>query len=175
MEPLEFYIDLDGLGTNWQDYVLQTHFPEFNDIEDLNQHPQRAELIRGVYEREPRLFRNLPPLMKYQQLLSHLTKRRVRWMILTAAGSDHPCYHTAREDKLTYIHRHFGVDSSKVIVSRASEDKYLYAGKGKVLVDDFGRNCREWEQAGGSAILVEANVYCIDELIKRVDSLIDNA
>lgn len=175
MKPLYFYIDLDGLGTNWQDYVLQTHFPEFKDIDELNQHPKRAELIRSVYEREPRLFRNLPPIMKYKQLLSHLTTRRVNWMILTAAGSDHPCYHTAREDKLIYLQQHFGVDSSKVIVAPSSEDKVVYAGKGKVLIDDFGRNCREWEDEGGMSIQVEANVYCIDELIKRVDSLIEDA
>lgn len=175
MELLEFYIDFDGLGTNWQDYVLKTHFPEFKNIEELNQHPHRTELIRSMYEREPNLFRNLPPLMKYQQLLSLLTELNVRWNILTAVGSDHPCYQTAREDKLHYIQHHFGVESNKVIVSQTSEDKYLYARKGAVLVDDFRRNCREWEEAGGTAIFVEANVYSIDDLIKRVTNLIHNA
>lgn len=169
-----FYIDLDGLGANWQDYVLEQHFPDFKDIEELNQHPERATLIREVYVREPRLFRNLPPIARYKQLLDHLTKRMVNWTILTAAGADHPCYHTAREDKLRYVRQHFDVDSDKIIVTRTSENKILYSGNEKVLIDDFGRNCREWELAGGTSILVEANEYCIDDLIERVDKLIDN-
>lgn len=169
-----FYLDFDGLGSNWQDYVLKNHFPDFKSIEELNQHPDRAALIKGVYEREPRLFRNLPPIEKYGQLLSHLTNRCVNWMILTAAGSDHPCYHTAREDKLHHIRHNFGVSSDKVIVARTSENKILYSGVGKVLIDDFHRNCHEWESVGGQSILVEANNYDIDDLIKRVDDIIDN-
>lgn len=175
MESLEFNIDLDGLGTNWQGYVLQNHFPEFENIEVLNQHPRRIELMRGIYEREPRLFRNLPKIDKYQRLLRHLTERGVTWRILTAIGSEHPSPDLVREDKLAYLWEHFGVSSDKIIISDASEDKVSYAGKGKVLIDDFKRNCREWEGAGGTALYVEANTYCIDDLIKRVDSLIDNA
>lgn len=40
--------------------------------------------------------------------------------------------------------KHFGVPADKVIVTESSGQKKAYASRGNLLVDDYGRNCREW-------------------------------
>lgn len=168
---MHIFIDLDGLGANWVDYVLKYHFP-FKDIDVLNQHPDRLLLTRDMYRKDPNLFYKLEPIKQFGKLLKWLTDRNVPWNILTAAESCHECYETVVNDKLRFLKEKFDVSPEKVIVTKTSSDKVNYSGVGKGLIDDFERNCREWEASGGIAWHVEANVYCVDELLTRIEQVL---
>lgn len=168
----DFFVDLDGIGSNWQDYVLKNHFPSFSDIEELNQHPQREELIREVYAKDTHLFLKLPPIDKYNVIINHLKKRMVNWMVLTSAGSLHPDFNMARGDKIRYLQKHFKIPADKVIVTEESSDKQFWSRPGRTLIDDFRRNCDEWEEMGGTAILVEPNIYDVDQVCDKIDAIL---
>jgi 5'(3')-deoxyribonucleotidase len=152
-------VDLDGVGANWQSYVISRHFKGMS-IDELNQHPDRLQLLRQMYKREPRLFLNLPVIPQYGQFLDALTARDIPWKILTAAGDDHPVYETVKNDKLLWLKQRFGIEEDRVIITQASSDKHQYAHEQAVLVDDFVSNCRQWEAAGGIAVHVDRVWYC---------------
>lgn len=166
---VQCYVDLDGVGANWQSYVISRHFPGMT-IEELNTHPERLTLLRKMYQREQRLFLNLPVIPQYQRFLAGLTARGITWKILTAAGADHPSYETVKNDKLLWLKQRFDITEEQVIITEASEDKHQYAKPGVVLVDDFMTNCQRWEGAGGVAVHVDHVWYCPTELANQVEA-----
>lgn len=167
----EFFIDLDGLGSNWQKYVIDNHYPELT-IGQLNQHHRRDELLIKMYRKDPRLFSKLPVINSYRAILDYLDAKGVPWNILTSASSHHTSYEVVRDDKLEYVSQHFDVSSDRVIVTESSATKVQYAKPGRVLIDDFHRNCTEWVNEGGVAIQVSPNDYCIDMLLNNIEMLL---
>jgi len=165
------YVDLDGLGADWEDYVLEHHFSHLS-ITELNGLPDRDELLSSMYSVEPHLFNNLPVIDKFADLIHALNELSCDWKILTSAGGVHPFYNMVRDDKLTWLYRNFGIVESKVIVTELSSDKVTYAHEDAILIDDFKRNCIEWEQAGGTSIYVDTKVYDVNDLITKVCGLV---
>lgn len=153
------YIDLDGIGANWSGYMLSNHFTEFESIDQLNNHPEMNRLIRNVYIKEPHVFRSLKPIKGYNKVLNAVKSLGIEWKILTAIGKDHPDPEIAREDKLYFLKHHFNIEREQVIITDDSPDKQKYAGAGKILIDDFDKNIKQWNAAGGLGILVTANLY----------------
>lgn len=158
MSEVICYVDLDGVGANWQSYVISRHFPGYT-IEDINKHPERITMLRKMYQKEPRLFLNLPVIPQYGRFLYELNQRDLPWKILTAAGKDHPKYETVKNDKLLWLKQKFDILPDKVIITETSDDKHQYANETSVLVDDFETNCHAWTTAGGIAVHVSEVWY----------------
>ena len=76
---------------------------------------------------------------------------------------------TAKEDKHTWIENNLGIHSSDVhLVSRHMKRKYAISESGQpnVLIDDNPKNIREWQSAGGVAILHVNSLSTIEKLKK---------
>ena len=168
------YLDLDGVGSQWEKYVLANHFPG-KTIDYVNgmDADTRADAFAKMYRRDPRLFYNLEPYPAYRVLLSEIAKLPCKRRILTACGNDHHSYEIVKYDKTRYLEEHFNVPAREVIVCRASADKRTYADSRSILVDDFERNCEEWTAGGGHAIHVNACDYDPMQVIAKIKTLLD--
>ncbi len=68
----------------------------------------------------------------------------------------------------------FDVPREKVVVCPFSSTKSLYAESGRVLVDDFRRNCEEWVAKGGTAILVKPGEPDVPRIIALLTQIAEN-
>ena len=59
---------------------------------------------------------------------------------------------TAGDDKRAWVRRLLSKDIVVNIVYREEKPRYC-SGKDCVLIDDFGKNIKEWEAIGGTGIL----------------------
>jgi hypothetical protein len=164
------YIDSDGVLVDWVSYMLKRHFPGWT-IDELNglEPKRRAETLGAVYEDDPLVFAKLTPFKEAQALIDAVDALGVNWYILTSAGSDHPSFDTAKTSKLYNLCRFNKVTEDKVIVTPASADKQLYAGVGKVLIDDFWKNINQWEEAGGVGVKVSTCGAKLQEIIDWIN------
>lgn len=163
----KLYLDLDGLGSDWQGYVLKK-LPFLNgDIEILNQHPERSAIVTKLYREDPRLFYCLAKIDKYQHLINFAKEHFEEWAILTAGAVEHPSHSTVVRDKRLWCADMFEIPEDKCIVLRKSAAKARYA-KGNILVDDFMKNCKEWEKAGGTAIHATTLIYDVNTVINQI-------
>lgn len=165
------YVDLDGLGADWEGYVISQHFPTMT-IKELNKHPERTQMLAEVYRKDPHLFYRLEPIPQYSELLAAIDKMNCKGFILTASGDTHPDPNMVRLDKTRWLSRYFNIPESQVIVTPTGEDKIAFASPHSVLLDDFDTNCNAFKAAGGHAILVEANTYDVKSLINELDNLV---
>lgn len=167
-------LDSDGLFAVWSGYVVPKYFPtmtlkEFNAIPEI----RRRALIRDVYQKEPNLFYNLPALPEMAKVLTALDRLGADWCILTSGAEDHFDHELVVESKQRWFDKHFGVPADKVIVTETSGQKKDYAGRGRLLVDDFGRNCREWALAGGTAFWVRTEKPNTRDLIRHITNFVE--
>lgn len=158
------FCDVDGVLANF--YAgLEVHFGvDKKSVNDFLLNRDGWELIANE---EPHLFAKLPLLPDAKGLISGLTRLRdngkIRLSILTAIPDEWYRDATMRkrstQDKVTWITRHFQKINAKdvLVVRRRDKQEYvsdeLTAGNpAPVLIDDFSKNIREWEHAGGLGI-----------------------
>lgn len=169
------YLDSDGVFAGWRLYALPKYFPtmtshEFNKLPDL----KRRGLMRDMYQQEPNLFYNLPPNNAMIQVLEFIEKECLPWSILTSGSEDHYDHDLVVDCKERWFDKHFGVPADKIIVTENSGAKAVYAGRGKLLVDDFGRNCREWALKGGTAYWVHTDEPNVRDLIRHIGAFAED-
>ena len=70
---------------------------------------------------------------------------------------------TASEDKISWVRRLLSKDIKVNIVFREEKPQYCY-GKGCILIDDYKKNIREWEEMGGTGVLNENAVKTLEKL-----------
>lgn len=169
--------DSDGLFADWQSYILTHHLPEYEHIDALNAVPaeERSALFQEIYRNDPELFYHLTPILEAKRLIDTVVELGIPWMILTGGTMDHPDYDQLRRSKERFFMRHFGIPRHRIVVTQDSYDKQRYAVRGSLLIDDFGRNCREWAAAGGMAVLCKSNAPDIDAIIKIIKSCHEQA
>lgn len=160
------HFDSDGIFANWEEYVNRVHFPDIT-IDSLNQMESRVRkaAMRDVYMRDPDLFYKLKPIAGAEQLLEFVESARLPWKILTAGSSDHFDIEHVKLCKRLWFATHHSVPSDKIVVVMDSGDKQKYAGHGKILVDDYAKNCNQWADAGGVAIQTTSNQPNIPSII----------
>lgn len=166
-------IDLDGVGADWEAYVLKHHFPYLKDIEGLNKHPYRTKLIKDMYLKDPHLFSKLSPLNQFGTLLNYVISRNLDWRILTAAGSDHHSFNMVVADKLRWLKKNFDVNFDRVVILKTSGEKRKYAGPTDILIDDYALNINEWVASGGIGVHVDGGTYCVNELLQKLDYILN--
>lgn len=171
------FFDSDGVFANWSGYVLPTHFPDLKDVDELTALPKSVyePRMRAVYITDPDIFSKLKPITGSECLIAACEELSIPWSILTAAGEDHYSYDHVRVCKEQWFARYYDLSVEKVVVSRRSSDKKLYAAPGRVLVDDFLRNCEEWAAAGGTAIHCKSNEPNFKEILRVIKSCHEDA
>lgn len=169
------FFDSDGVFADWAGYVLPIHFPDVASIDGLNEGNERiAVRMRQMYMKDPDLFYRLTPIAGTERLIEYVNGQNIPWFILTAVGKHHFSFPHAKVTKKRWFARHFGVDEEKVVVCPFSSTKVLYAEPGRVLVDDYRRNCEEWVAKGGTAILVKAGEPDVPKIITLLTQITEN-
>lgn len=169
------YLDSDGVFAGWRSHVMPKYFPEltvkqFNALPDL----KRRGMLRDIYQREPKLFYNLKPVEGMGAVLDAVDRMGVPWAILTSGAEDHYDHQLVVDCKQRWYDKHFGVPADKVIVTENSGQKKEYAGEGELLVDDFGRNCREWALKGGAALWVHTESPNARDICRHIQNFVDD-
>lgn len=136
------YVDLDGV------------------LADFNAEPNAVE--RFPIERG--FFRKLKPITDNIEAIKGLLTYQKREVYIISASPNLQ----ADSDKVLWLRNNMPwFPMENVIICRNGEVKALYAKdiKNSVLLDDYGKNCREWELLGGQSIKIETKRQIMDLLI----------
>lgn len=110
---------------------------------------------------DKRLFRNLPPMVDYHELIGYVKHTGLPWEILTAAGKVNR--QTVVWDKNEWIKQY--VDPFVVTTcTYTGTQKAAFAEKGNVLIDDRQKNIDAFNEAGGIGILHTSAANTINQL-----------
>jgi len=111
-----------------------------------------------------RLFRHLPPMVDYADLIGYIRHTELPWEILTAAGTVNR--ELVVHDKHKWIEE-WVCPNVVVTCTYSGSQKGAFARKGFVLIDDRPRNIEAWEKAGGIGIL-HKNAHSTIEILKSL-------
>ena len=172
--PKRIFIDMDGVLVDFLAGVSDMlGRPLTSDDYGHSEYDERKEELTNK-----RLFRNLPPMVDYHELIGYVKHTGLPWEILTAAGAINR--NIVVYDKNEWIKQY--VDPYVVVTCTYSgTQKAVFATKGNVLIDDRQENIDAWESEGGIGILHTSARETIAELkklrspLKLIDSEVKNA
>lgn len=141
----DVYVDMDG--------VLADFFGEWARLDgkdhyrDIDNPEAKLQLVRD----HPTFWLDLPPLSNAGRLLGVIKKY---------AGSYKICSKPLENDvnsephKRIWIQKHLSAFPPTEVIITADKSKYALQPDGtpNILIDDYGKNIRAWEAAGGIAI-----------------------
>tara|TARA_S200000501_G_scaffold298730_1_gene285315 strand:- start:408 stop:962 length:555 start_codon:yes stop_codon:yes gene_type:complete len=151
------FIDMDGVLVDFIKGVSEMiGKPLTADAKGHTEYDERKQELT-----DKRLFRNLPPMVDYHELIGYVKHTGVPWEILTAAGAINR--RTVVYDKQEWIKQ--WVDPFVVTTCTYSgSQKAAFAIEGAVLIDDREKNIDAWVEAGGIGILHTSAANTIDQL-----------
>jgi len=173
----QVFCDVDGVLANFYEGMRRDFGVPKEKVNDFLVNKNGWAIIT---KQNPHLFATLPLLPDAKGLIAGLTQLRdkgqIKLSILTAIPDE--WYHDAvmrkvsTQDKINWVTRHFQkIPPQNVLVVRR-EDKQKYAKAQRaigrppaVLIDDFSKNIREWEMAGGLGILHTSSMQSLRQLV----------
>ena len=155
---LNIYLDVDDTLADFQVHCRANGVPPWEGTWYTNHPstwtPEQAAIDAHVVElmNSDSFWPNIPVKPGAFELIS-VAALRATTHLLTAYPKVCDDVASVTAQKLEYCKRvlHFPEDRIHV-VARADKIKFA-TGKNAILVDDAERNCAEWEEAGGTAIL----------------------
>lgn len=145
-EP-EVFVDMDGVLVDFfNEWAKLIGVKSYRDIQQKD--------IPGALKKivdTPNFWENLPTLSGYKELLQTIKSLKGKYNILSSPLANDP---NVDPGKREWIKKHLGFfKPEKVIIDH---DKAKYAkqsdGSPNLLIDDYGKNVRAWQSAGGIAI-----------------------
>lgn len=140
----QIYCDLDGVLVDLEEGLVQKMH--------LHDKPTRIEILKDLSQLKKQghdlsdLFAELPWMKDGKDLWTYLLPYEP--FILTAANVE--TQKEICEGKKKWCSEHLQLPDDKLICEHKKEK---YAGYRKILIDDWSRNIKEWEKAGGIGIL----------------------
>lgn len=114
----------------------------------------QSELDRRI-QFAPRFWSTLDVLPDAGRIFDFIKKQGPMY-ILSTPWLDSP---SSFAEKVEWCRSKFNIPSDRVILTH---DKYLLAGRRRILIDDHTDNCEAWMKAGGIAIQMPAHHNEID-------------
>ncbi len=152
------YVDLDG--------VMADFDGAFPSVFGLDHRSLADEEMWGHINSHPSFFRDLPPMpgaVEFFRSIEHLNP-----VILTACPkSNYP--HVAAQ-KRAWVREHLSATCLVLPVMGGRHKPLFMHQAGDVLIDDFGKNCAAWDEAGGIAIKHEGDWTATRLALARIDS-----
>lgn len=159
---MRLFLDLDGVLLDFEraiaEHGIET-YPESRNYIHLPENQWPPEMVeadkayKAVMER-PDFWNTLRPMKDAHKLWCYCLLHFSPFSVLTAVPKDTKRQFDIGIQKRHSIWKHFSstFPYDNIIVCKRSE-KASYCRFGDILVDDTPANCREWEAAGGIAIL----------------------
>lgn len=150
MQFEKIYFDMDGVLADFDRGVEELlHLERVPQVVRSNE--STDELFAAMKEC-PHYYDRLEPIEDGFELFNELyAKYGDRVEILSGVPQDFRGIDTASEDKHNWVRRLLS-DTVKINTVLRVEKK-LYAREGRILIDDFIVNIKEWENNGGTGVL----------------------
>jgi hypothetical protein len=182
MRKLQIYWDMDGVLADFDSAKRRVLAGEEIHHTNDNAHALTPEgraqkrKVAGIIEEDPyTFFRSLLPFNEMLRLVNRTAETHGRFSILTATPGRLSVRgrEEARRGKRDWLSAHLPVHSDLWFDPTGErESKGAYVGRYnrdriQVLIDDRASNCKEWEAAGGTAILHTS----LEDTAERLESL----
>jgi 5'(3')-deoxyribonucleotidase len=135
------FIDMDRVLVDYDKFIAEKFGHLFQDkkIDD-------AEIVDHLHTVD-HLYLNLPPMPYAQRLVRLAMLYSDDVQILTSLPSRWNIEH-AEEDKREWIARHFPSQKLKCNICQSPREKWEWAKRGDILIDDKLSNILSWEELG---------------------------
>ena len=141
------YIDMDGVVVDFKQYVIDIRGVYDTDkvfwelLSEKNNPYYNMKCIDGTYE--------------FLKEVNSLSERYVGFapQFLTSLPIIKGNLATAHRDKVDWVHNKIGKNYQVNVVSNWRDKKDFIRYRWDILIDDSERNCNDWCEAGGIAIL----------------------
>ena len=144
------FVDLDGVLA---DYMKK--YMTLGGGRDDNSKRRRV-----ILKKDPMFFHDLELMPDAMQLWNYVLPFDP--YILSAQSNFVP---GSRSQKYAWVETNLNMVGEKVIVVDYPSDKYKYCtSEDDILIDDKAKNCSDWGNAGGRAILHKSSKKTIEEL-----------
>lgn len=150
-DTIKIYFDMDGVLADFERGVRELcHIEPVDQSKATNAQTDRLwEAVKKV----PHFYLNLEPVKSAVELFNEVHgKFGENCQILTGIPKPRRGIENAGEDKTEWAHKFLSPDVKVNVVFREEKTKFC-TGKNCILIDDYGKNIREWENAGGKGIL----------------------
>ena len=149
---MKVYVDMDRVVADFDNGVRK--YAHMEPAGNGGNKEQAAKMWKKLSE-VPNFYDKLDPMPGSEKGISVLHEMFGKDLeILTGVPNPTRGLSTAREDKKNWMRRIFGPDIVVNTVLRAEKQNFC-TGRECYLIDDYERNIREWEDAGGTGILFE--------------------
>ena len=156
----KIFCDMDGVLTDFD-----KAFTDVADIETKDGWQYKklygGEKFWGIIKKEGLKFWSQMPWTKDgKKLWKYLTNTKLELSILSA-----PSTHdngVSKKGKILWCNEHLGPNVNVLL----EDDKFKYADKNSILIDDLEKNILPWREHGGIAILHTSAQKTISELKK---------
>ena len=163
-EP-EIYLDMDGVLVDFfNEWAKLVGVKNWRDIKD----PEKSfELIK----KQKDWWENLPTLPSAKAILSKIKEVKGQYKILSSPLANDP---NSVPGKKQWIKKNLSQFSPADIILTHDKPKYAKKQDGtpNVLIDDFGKNIKGWENAGGIGIKHENSSPALT--LQKLDSIFKN-
>lgn len=156
------FLDMDGVLVDFDGYFVRNFGVSYNSL-------HKADAWKHV-EAIPNFFRKLPPLPNAKILFNEINKavgNKAHLEILTAKPRRTGHLVTCAMDKEFWIRRHI---DKEIFINCVDgwNNKRHFCQPNDILIDDSQRNCDDWNDAGGLAILYQNDK--IESVLKEFHS-----
>ena len=160
-EP-EIYLDMDGVLVDFfNEWAKLVGVKNWRDIKNVE---KSFELIK----KQKDWWANLPTLPSAKTILAKIQEVKGQYKILSSPLAQDP---DSIPGKKQWIKKNLSGFSPADIILTHNKSKYAKKADGtpNVLIDDFGKNIKGWESAGGIGIKHENNAPALT--LKKLDSV----
>ncbi len=145
------YFDMDGVLSDFARGVK-----ELLHLEPLDQEHSTSEtdeVLFAAMREYPHFYDALEPIPGSIEIFDEVyALYKDHCMILSGIPKPRRGIDTAAEDKNTWVKRYLPEGVIVHTVSRAEKKTFVH-DRNDILIDDYTKNIREWEEAGGTGIL----------------------
>ncbi len=156
---MKIYLDLDGVFAHFDKKVTEVMGGNWD---------RHSNKIWGPLSRVDRLFRHLELIPEALRIITMLKHHDLEF--LTALPIPTGAFASAKDDKVEWIQHHISrTIPVNTIVGGKNKPQFLIQNPGAVLIDDFDRNIKLWNDAGGIGVLHDT--YNVDATILKLEEL----
>lgn len=155
------YVDMDGVLAD-----LFNHIGEIHDVEHYNMmsDKQWEDFFRNTNAYE--LFRDLPAFATANRLLKMVVGMAGGYKILSSPLSFDR--ENSIKGKREWLAKHISVPADDIIFEHEKQKYAKSNGVPNILIDDFGKNIKAWNAAGGIGIKYQADENSLEDLAQQL-------